>query len=53
MMASNMSDKSDEAGCNVDNDGLIIILSGIVPTSKKLLWRKMELLKTGGNVIGV
>jgi len=33
--------------------GLIIIVSGIVPTSTKLLWRKMELLKTGGDAIGV
>ena len=51
MMASNMS-KLDEAGCNV-NDDEDIILFGIVPTSTKLLWRKMELLKMGGNAIGV
>jgi len=33
--------------------GLIVIVSGIVPTSTKLLWKKMDLLNTGGDAIGV
>ena len=33
--------------------GLISKVSGIVPTSTKLFWKKMELLKMGGDAIGV
>ena len=32
---------------------LITIASGIVPTSTKLFWKKLELLKMGEDVIGV
>jgi hypothetical protein len=58
MIASNMSE-SDESGNDVDDDEEVIvprpifILSGIVPISSNLLWRKMKLLKTGGDAVGV
>ena len=58
MLSSNMSE-SDESGNDVDNDEEVIvprphfIVSGIVPTSTNLLWRKMELIEMGGDAIGV
>ena len=58
MMASNMSE-SDESGNDVDDDEEVLVprphycTSRIVPISTNLLWRKIELLKMGGDAIGV
>ena len=58
MMASIMSE-SDESGIDVDIDEELIVPRPHYysiwdcPPSTNLLWRKMELLKTGGDAIGV
>ncbi len=58
MMACNMSE-SDESGNDVDDDEELIVPRPHYysiwdcPQINNLLWRKMELLKTGGDAIGV
>ena len=58
MMASNMSE-SDEAGCNVDDDEEVIVPRPHYysiwdcPHINKFTLEEMELLKMGGDAIGV